>query len=321
MRAGRWVRRPRCDHCEALQPATAVPACPDTPRPTPGKPWSQTPASMLVTHPLGEGAKGLTGSEGRLSSAEVGPSPGEVCPLQSRGAAITLCVRVQTPQGSEGAQSARRGGGDKFPPLLRKPYGTSRTSRVQPSKTPQVGARPTSERVRTAAPMQRAGRDPHLQVDEDGRHVHRAEHQPQGRHVVLQERSPHCTTAWSRRGGGGLTASQGQASTDGLSVGWPLSLAHSRLCASQRAWAFWGDPRVTLRGKPSVGPGGFWPGNQCEHWTPTPPRWAQLHREPLARGAGLQPQGNQGGLCCRCLRRLGKMRFPWDVRGIAQGYM
>lgn len=207
------------------------------------------------------------------------------------------------------------------PPPVRKPYGTSRTSRVQPSKTPQVGARPTSERVRTAAPMQRAGRDPHLQVDEDGRHVHRAEHQPQGRHVVLQERSPHCTTAWSRRGGGGLTASQGQASTDGLSVGWPLSLAHSRLCASQRAWAFWGDPRVTLRGKPSVGPGGFWPGNQCEHWTPTPPRWAQLHREPLARGAGLQPQGNQGGLCCRCLRRLGKMRFPWDVRGIAQGYM
>lgn len=204
---GAGCTAPGAIHCKARQPATAVPACPDTPRPTPGKPWSQTPASMLVIHPLGEGAKGFTGSEGRLSSAEMGPSPGEVCPLQSRGAAITLCVRVQTPQGSEGAQSAQRWGGDNFPPLLRKPHGPSRTSRVQPSKTPQVRARPTLERVRTVAPTQRAGRDPHLQVDEDGRHVHRAEHQPQGRHVVLQERSPHCTTAWSRRGGGG---------TDGL---------------------------------------------------------------------------------------------------------
>lgn len=154
---GAGCTAPGAIHCKARQPATAVPACPDTPRPTPGKPWSQTPASMLVIHPLGEGAKGFTGSEGRLSSAEMGPSPGEVCPLQSRGAAITLCVRVQTPQGSEGAQSAQRRGGDNFPPLLRKPYGPSRTSRVQPSKTPQVRARPTSERVRTAAPHSEPG--------------------------------------------------------------------------------------------------------------------------------------------------------------------
>lgn len=43
-RAGRALGvPPGAIHCEALQPATAAPACPDTPRPTPGKPWSQTP--------------------------------------------------------------------------------------------------------------------------------------------------------------------------------------------------------------------------------------------------------------------------------------
>ena len=53
-----------------------------------------------------------------------------------------------------------------------------------------------------------------------------------------------------------LTASHGQVSTDGLSAGRPLSPAHSRLRAFRRARAFWGDPRATLRGKPSVGRAG-----------------------------------------------------------------
>lgn len=63
VRAGRWVRLPGC---EPLDGSTASHSRTSLSRHTMANPrqgLEPDPASILVTHPLGEGAKGLTGSE------------------------------------------------------------------------------------------------------------------------------------------------------------------------------------------------------------------------------------------------------------------
>lgn len=184
---------------------------------------------------------------------------------------------------------------------------------------PDVGA------GQEGGPPHQAGADPHLQVDEDGHHVRRAEDQPQGCHVVLQERSPRCPTARrtpSRPRSlvqGGSTGLKGQVSPDRLSAGRPLGPAHSRaLPPGERGLS--GETRESLCGaSPVWGQAGSGLGTRVSAGPP-PFRGGQSSTGMvLAHGAGLQPQGNQGGLCYRCLRHLGKMRFPWEVRGITQG--
>lgn len=137
------------------------------------------------------------------------------------------------------------------PPPIRQPrkHPLARINHASPGDG-QVGARLTSQQVRTSSPHTVSqGWDPYLQVDEDGRHVRRAQHQPERGHVVLEERSPSAPEGRQSPSrpqspvGGALTASEKNRR---LQAAPPFP--HQGSCGAAAHPAHGGAPRLLERG-------------------------------------------------------------------------
>lgn len=193
------------------------------------------------------------------------------------------------------------------PPPIRQPrkHPLARINHASPGDG-QVGARLTSQQVRTSSPHTVSqGWDPYLQVDEDGRHVRRAQHQPERGHVVLEERSPSAPEGRQSPSrpqspvGGALTASEKNRR---LQAAPPFP--HQGSCGAAAHPAHGGAPRLLERGRPArevwdrvgVRPEDL-PGGQTSTEGPLHVALDFFH-----------PKASQGGLCC--LRYLSKWGPP-----------
>lgn len=136
----------------------------------------------------------------------------------------------------------------------------------------------------------RRGWRPYLQVDEDGRHVRGAQQQPQGHHVVLEERARHC-----RLGLEGLATFQARgAPTASPRWGAPCGpLPRAGTHGAQRSGE--SIPRRPGPAHCRLGGAGAGPGLSA-HQTPTRrPAWSEPQGDTLL-GAGLEPAASRAGV-------------------------